>query len=348
MKKYFNSSGLANKFLYLLMLLAFLSQKSFAQQATVSIPVGIGAPCDQNSSKTYDSLKYFNFNGNINELSTRSICDPILSIVAPWPGFSSILASITFNPHDQYLYFTQIAKVGAVYNSYTYRWLPTICPGVAVPVYQTFNNQFVAGVEFDAATGLAYQINFTGAAAPYSMELQQVNFATGVTGASIPINFGGRFIHRQSGDVVMTPGGQLLAIFDNKYFTVNWKDYGINPLVATYIDTMNFGAGRNLVGLSYSAGKLIGSITGGCPTFYRQIDILTGAQFPITYNAPLANNGTKIFNSNDMTNLPSGIGAAKNLVSVTENPVGSKTYDVFYDIKIKNYGNRKRTFSTFG
>ena len=87
MKKYFNSSGLANKFLYLLMLLAFLSQKSFAQQATVSIPVGIGAPCDQNSSKTYDSLKYFNFNGNINELSTRSICDPILSIVAPGPAF---------------------------------------------------------------------------------------------------------------------------------------------------------------------------------------------------------------------------------------------------------------------
>ncbi len=337
MKKYFNSSGIISKYFYLLLLLAFFSYESFAQPATVSIPVGIGAPCDMNSSRSWDSLKYFNFNGNINELSTRSICDPILSIVAPWPGFSSILASITFNPNDQYLYFTQIARVAGIYNSYTYRWLPTVCPGTAVPVYQTFNNQFVAGVEFDAATGLAYQINFTGAAAPYSMELQQVNFATGVTGASIPIDFGGRFIHRQSGDVVMTPGGQLLAIFDNKYFTVNWRDYGVNPLVATFIDTLNFG-GRNLVGLSYSAGKLIGSITGGCPTYYRQIDILTGAQSAINYNAPAAYNGNKIFNSNDMTNLPSGIGAAKNLVSVTENPVGSGTYDVFYDIKIKNYG----------
>lgn len=340
MKKYFITNCLKSKIGFLLILFAFFAQESFAQPATVSIPVGIGAPCDRNSNKAWDSLKYFNFNGNINELSTRSICDPILSTLAPWPGFSSIFASITFNPYDQYLYFTQIAKVSGKWNSYTYRWSPLVCPdSVAnVPVYQTFLNQFVAGVEFDAATGLAYQINFTGAAAPYSMELQQVNFATGTLGASIPIDFGGRFIHQQSGDVVMTPGGQMLAIFDNKYFTVNWKDYGINPLVATYIDTLNFGGSRRLVGLSYSAGKLIGSITGSCPTYYRQIDILTGAQSPISYNAPAANNGNKIFNSNDMTNLPSGIGAAKNLVSVTENPVGSKIYDVFYDIKIKNYG----------
>ena len=338
MKKYFNSSGLKSKFIYLLFLLAFFASKTYAQQATVSIPVGIGAPCDQNSSKTYDSLKFFNFNGNINELSTRSICDPILSTVAPWPGFSSILASITFNPHDQFLYFTQIARVSGIYNSYTYRWSPTSCPGVAVPVYQTFLNQFVAGVEFDAATGLGYQINFTGAAAPFSMELQQVDFASGTLGASLPVDFGGRFIHKQNGDVVMTPGGQLLAIFDNKYFTINWKDYGVNPLVATYIDTMKFGAGVDLVGLSYSAGKLIAALNGSCPNNYKQIDILTGAQFPVTYNAPAAYNGSKAFKSNDMTNLPSGIGAAKNLVSVTENPVGSKTYDVFYDIKIKNYG----------
>ncbi len=341
MKNFYNTGSLRIKFLYLILALTFLSYESKAQKATVSIPVGIGLPCNANpTNRVMDSLKYFNFNGDINELSTRSICKPILNETSPKPGFSSNFASITFNPHDGYLYFTQIKPVSGAYNSYTYRWLPTSCPNTApaVDVYQTFVNQFVAGVEFDAATGLGYQINFTGAAAPFSMELQQVNFATGVLGASIPINFGGRYIYQQNGDVVMTPGGQLLAIFDNKYFTVNWKDYGTAPLVATFIDTLNFGSGVALVGLSYSSGKLIAAVNGSCPNNYKQIDILTGAQSPISYNAPALYNGSAAYKSTDMTNLPSGIGAAKNLVSVTENPVGSKIYDVYYDIKIKNYG----------
>ncbi len=681
----------------LLAILAFFiccNNNAFAQ-ATVSVPVGIGKPCG--GSATNDSLKYFNYNSTTNTLTHRSNCKPNLAS----PFFSSSLATITFNPFDGYLYFSQIKLNTGVYSTYTFRWLPTICPAAplpALPVYQTFTNQFVAGVEFDPATGLGYQINFvdstgyppinadastsvgqytsganvngfpamayydyaggtlnlkyvratdvnginwgtpitidatgnvgqyvsmaivngnpaisyydatntdlkyvrasdvngaawgapvvveasagivgqftslavvngnpaisyydatnldvryvratnstgttwgapvsflnvnsvgqytalsvvngnpaisyydatngdldylrssdangvawpaativeatgnvgqytsmsvingnpaiafydvtngdlryirsadasgtswaaagilvagsgaalnvgqypslttisgnpaisyydvtnldlryirssdingttwgagsiaeaTGSVGQYSsliiangypaicyfdlsnkwakyvraddaqgniwyrntgisnMELQSVNFATGILGPSVPINFGPRYIYKQNGDVVMTPGGQMLAAFDNKYFTLNWKDYGSAiPLVATYIDTLKFGVNNNLVGLSYSGGKLVGSIqstpAGTC--FYKQIDILTGAQTAITYSI-----GGTLFGSADMTNIPSGIGAAKKLVSAVENPVGSKIYDVVYEIFIKNYG----------
>ena len=666
------------------LLVLLLTNISFAQPATVSIPVGIGRPCG--ASATNDSVKYFNYNSLTNTLTHRSNCKPMLAL----PGFSTSLSSITFNPFDGFLYFSQIRLVAGVYNTYTFRWLPTVCPNlVALPVYRTFNNQFVAGVEFDPATGLAYQINFvdTSGTAPvpiastgntgqytsgaivnglpaatfydvtnqdlmyvraldvkglqwdvpvvvsaagnvgqftslkivngnpaityydvtngdlkyvratnvngtawgtpvtvdatgnvgqytsleiingnpavsyydvtnldlkyvlaadvngaawsapiildatgsvgehaslkvvsgnpavayydatgldlkyiratnisgstwgsplvvdptgnsgqfssleivngfpsiayqdvtnqdlkyiratnangtawaaavtpfatgntgaftslkvingnpaiayfdasnqdmkyirsvdnngavwgaqttpeaaanvgqfgslivvdgnpsifyydisaqdakfirsknvngsswyfnstvFNMELQEVNFLTGVLGPLKPVNFGNRYIYRQSGDVVMTPGGQMLAIFNNKYFTVNWRDYASAlPLVATYIDTINLAA-NNLIGLSYSGGKLVGSSrnTSGGNCIYNEIDILTGAVSPIT------NAAATVFSSADMTNIPSGVGAAKRLVSATENPAGSKTYDIVYEVIIKNYG----------
>ena len=667
--------------------LAITFTKASAQKATVAIPVGIGNPCNSSAS---DSVKYFDYNSTLNILTHRSRCKPILAA----PGFSDNLATVTFNPYDGQLYFTQIALVSGIYNSYTYRWLPTGCPGPAnLPVYKTFLNQFVAGVEFDPATGLGYQINFvdttgyppinpdatgnvgqftsgavvngvpaiayydvtnldlkyvrsndasgqawgtpvtissagdvgqhisliivngnpaisyydvtngdlkyvrstdvngtawgapvtveaannigqftslkiingnpaisyydvtngdlryvraadangtawgvpvaiatannigqytslavvngnpaisyydvtnadlvyvrssdangtawaapvavettntvgqftslvvvngnpaisyyqgsnqdlkyvratdvngaawgagvivaaagnsgqytsmaivngnpgiayydgtgldvkfiraadvngttwgaaftgeaTGSVGQYSsliiangdpaicyydfsnldvkyvraydingtiwfknvgifkMELQQVDFSTGSVGISKPLDFGPRYIYKQNGDVVMTPGGQMLAAFDNKYFTVNWKNYNLGlPLVATYIDTLVFPAGSNLVGLAYSDGKLVGSIRSStaCNSTYKEFDILTGAQSAITYNAgPVAS----IFTSADMTDITSGIGAAKKLISATENPVGSKTYDIVYEVVIKNYG----------
>ena len=667
-----------------LLLVLLQANVCFAQPATVSIPVGIGRPCG--GSAATDSVKYFNYNSITNTLTHRSNCKPMLA----FPGFSTSLSSITFNPFDGFLYFSQIRLVGGVYNTYTFRWLPTVCPNlVALPIYRTFNNQFVAGVEFDPATGLAYQINFidTSGTAPvpiattantgqytsgavvngfpaasfydvsnqdlmyvraldikglewdvpvivsgagnvgqftslkivngnpaityydvtngdlkyvratnvngtawgtpvtldatgnvgqypsleiingnpavayydvtnldlkyvlaadvngaawsapiildatgsvgehaslkvvsgnpavayydatgfdlkfiratnisgstwglplivdptgnsgqfssleivngfpaisyqdvtnqdlkyiratnangtawaaavtpfatnntgsytslkvingnpaiayydgsnqdmkyirsvdnngavwgaqttpeaaanvgqfgsllvvdgnpsifyydlsaqdakfirsknvngsswyfnstvYNMELQEVNFLTGVLGPLKPVNFGSRYIYRQSGDVVMTPGGQMLAIFNNKYFTVNWRDYASAlPLVATYIDTINLAA-NNLIGLSYSGGKLVGSSrnTAGGNCIYNEIDILTGAVSPIT------NAAATVFSSADMTNIPSGVGAAKKLVSAVENPVGSQTYDIVYEVIIQNYG----------
>jgi hypothetical protein len=171
----------------------------------------------------------------------------------------------------------------------------------------------------------------------YKMELQQINFATGMLGISRPINFGPRYIYLPEGDMVMTPSGQLLAAFNNKYFTINWKDYATaNPIVATFIDTLKFGVDNSLVGLAYSDGKLVGAIqnkTTVCLSSYKEIDILTGAQSNITYSA-----GAPIFPSADMTNITSGIGMSKKLVSATENPVGSGTYDIVYELLIQNYG----------
>lgn len=165
----------------------------------------------------------------------------------------------------------------------------------------------------------------------YDMELQQVDFSTNTLGPSRKINFGSRYIYRQSGDVVMTPGRQMLAAFDNKYFTINWQDYPTaTPLVATYIDTLALGTGNNLVGLAYASGKLVGSVrsTTMCNSFHREIEILTGALSPVTT--------TDNFTSADMTNIPTGVGAAKRLVSTSL--VSPGTYDVVYELIIRNYG----------
>ena len=165
----------------------------------------------------------------------------------------------------------------------------------------------------------------------YDMELQQVDFVTNTLGLSRKINFGSRYIYRQSGDVVMTPGRQMLAAFDNKYFTINWQDYAsATPLVATFIDTLKLGAGNNLVGLAYASGKLVGSVwaSSACNSFHREIEILTGALSPIT--------ATDNFTSADMTNIPTGVGAAKRLVSLTL--VSPGTYDIVYEVILKNFG----------
>ncbi len=165
----------------------------------------------------------------------------------------------------------------------------------------------------------------------YDMELQQVDFVTNTLGLSRPINFGTRYIYRQSGDVVMTPGRQMLAAFDNKYFTINWQDYAsASPIVATFIDTLALGTGNNLVGLAYASGKLVGSVrsTTVCNSFHREIDILTGALSPITAGDN--------FTSADMTNIPTGVGAAKRLVSSTL--VSPGTYDIVYEVVLKNFG----------
>lgn len=305
---------------------------AFAQPATMTIPVGVGRNCG--GSAITDSVKYFNYNANTNVLSHRSNCKPSLSP----QSFAAGSAAISFNPYDGFLYYTRIVNMGGgIYNSYVWKWLPTTCPSgpPALDTVKMFPNKFVAGAEFDPATGLAYQINLVGpSGGPYDMEMQQVNYSTGVLGTSVPINFGGRKIYRGAGDVVLTPAGQFLGIFDNKYFAVNWQNYGIGPLTATFIDSLTFGANNYMVGLSFSGGKLVGSIrnsSSATPCSYNEIDILTGGQSPITQTSGA-------FSSYDMTNIGTGIGAAKELVSAVENPAGSGTYDIQYDIILQNYG----------
>jgi hypothetical protein len=170
----------------------------------------------------------------------------------------------------------------------------------------------------------------------YNMHLQRINFVTGLIEQSKKINYGGRNIYRQSGDLVLTPDGKYLGIFDNKYFSINWRDYNSGALVATHIDTIVLPPTTpqsSVSGLAYSDGKLVASVT--TPTRltnnYREVDIITGAMSPITYNA-----GTVLFTSADMTNIPTGVGAAKKLTSATL--VSPGTYDLVYDIVVRNYG----------
>ena len=173
----------------------------------------------------------------------------------------------------------------------------------------------------------------------YNMQLQQVDFTTGTLGVSKPIDFQGHYIYAQNGDVVTTPNGQFLGVWDNKYFTLNWKDYSTaNPLVATYIDTLAVGTGNNLVGLAYSDGRLVAAISpSSCATNqYNYIDILTGAMSPVNYGI-----GGTVFASKDMTNITSGIGVAKKLLSYTF--VSSGTYDLVYEVKIQNFGTTSIT-----
>src|SRR6218665_254754 len=117
---------------------------AYAQPATITIPVGIGSPCTSTGTSR-DSLKYYNYNDITNILSHRWNCKPNLNLT-----FTDNLATIQFNQYDGYLYYGEIAASGTQYTTYIYRWLPTVCPnGATLNPYQTFTNQFVAGMEFD-------------------------------------------------------------------------------------------------------------------------------------------------------------------------------------------------------
>ncbi len=321
---FWKRSILLRTFVFALSIL--ILQNTALSQATVSNPIGIGRNCNGSGS---DSVKTWSYNGTTNTLQHTNRCRPTLAS----PGFSAGLSSVTYNPGDGYLYYIRIRLVSGVYNSYVYRWNPATCPGGTVPVFRTFNNQFIAGVEFDP-NGVGYQINLTGTSAPYGVELQQVDLGAGTTGPSIPVNLpSGINIWQQNGDIMMTPSGQFLFVFNNKYFTVNYQDYNVNPLNATYIDSLELGPNNNLVGLAYADGELIASVrstpSGTC--FYRQINILNGDTSNVT-------NGAGTHSAYDLTNVTSGIGVSKQLVSAV--PTGTPgQYDLSYDIRVQNMGD---------
>src|SRR5690606_31485175 len=104
-----------------------------------------------------------------------------------------------------------------------------------------------------------------------------------------------------------------------------------NPLHATLISKLT---GEVIIGLSYSDGKLVASdyytSSGKYRSRYYEIGIIDGVKTSIT-TAPC-------YFSTDMTDINTAIGVAKNLVSAT--PTGTPgTYDLCYDITVRNYGN---------
>jgi Secretion system C-terminal sorting domain len=304
--------------------------------ATRSVVVGIGR---SNCSSGTSGVQNFTYTGlgGLNLLSQiGAMCQPNLAS----PFFTNSRAVVDYNPKDQNLYYFRRFQVAAgppaVFDTYVYRWSPTVCPGAGpgLVAIDTFFNEYLT-VAFDAA-GNGWMIKF-GATIPYSLTMRKVDFTTGTVGLPENITLpAGVNLYTSNGDYLITPGGNLFFAYDNKLLTVNYKDYGISPLNATYIDTISLPVpGQNLVGLAYADGDFVGSFiktSGGTVCGYSEVDILTGDLTGIIRPAG------ETFTSFDNTSIISGVGVAKKLVSVT--PTGTAgRYTVAYDVFVKNYGN---------
>ncbi len=289
------------------------AQPTASNPATASFPIAVGRPCGGNTSTW--STHVFQYNGLTTTLSDFEDCKPTLG----GPGFSIYGAGISFNPADHKLYYYRYTGG----NTYVWRWTPgSGCPP-ATAVYQQYNNTAILGFAF-APDGLCYQLIFTGSG-PYGLALRTVDFVTGTFGPqkniALPV---GVSITQQSGDMTLTPDGKMLMIWDKQYLTVNYEDYATaTPLNATLITILT---GNQIVGMNFAEGKLTAADDNNK---YWDINILTGAKTAITQSP--------CYQSNDLTEIISGIGVAKKLSSAT--PTGTAgTYNLSYDITVKNTG----------
>ena len=242
MKTYFYTLRRLSFHILLLVLTSCFAYVSVNAQATYSVPVAIGKICS--GSNTFADFTYNGTTKTLTQLPPLA-CTPTLGA----PGFSISNSGVAFNPKDTNLYYTRYTGG----NTYVWRWKPgSSCPP-STALLTTYPGIAILGLVFDP-NGVGYQLIFTGSS-PYGLSLQKVDFTTGTLGPAIAISLPGTMpITSQNGDLIITPQGQMLIIFDNKFFTVNYQDYGVLPLQATYINPI---AGNFIVGLSYAEGKLL-------------------------------------------------------------------------------------------
>jgi hypothetical protein len=317
---------------YLLLagLLVFFDVQS-QNPATRSIVVGIGRTgCNTGNNR----LTHFEFNEPQNRLNKfTSDCDPKLSgpgfNTTNNPAFSIYGALVDYNPKDNMIYYFR--WVGT--STMVWRWPVGTCPTGGLAPIRTFTNANLTAA-FDSE-GYAWMVNMiqTGTnPVRHNLTLQRIDFTTGVVGAAVPVTLpAGVNIYQKNGDFTITPGGQFYFAFDNKLMTMNYTDYGSLPINATYIDTIPLpSSSQHLIGLAYAGGQFIASFVKSSACVHSRINMLTGDRFNITSNS--------FFSSYDNTSVTSGIGSAKQLVSLT--PTGTAgEYDVVYDLHVKNYGN---------
>jgi uncharacterized repeat protein (TIGR01451 family) len=334
----------------LILFAAVLGSAALAQPATYSVPFSIGRN-NCGASGGADSVYFFNYAAtNLSNNTNPRGCRPVLRTnYAPLNGYAATArpftifnSSVSFNPRDRNMYYVWTDyNIPAPYKSYIWRWDPTTCPtaGPGLDTIRTFNFD-IGGITFDG-DGYAWQVEFSGSA-PYRAFLRRLDFVGGAIGGAdtldlIPgaMGIGDTLYNVGSGDITLTPGGQMYFVFDNKLYTPDFGSYG-NPtrrIKCTYIDTVRRPAGAtSLVGLSFADGDLIASYSPGC--IYRRINPVTGDTSALTYTY-----GTgRGIRSTDMSQINSGVGAAKRLVSLT--PTGTAgQYDVVYDVLVRNYGN---------
>jgi Secretion system C-terminal sorting domain/Ig-like domain CHU_C associated len=333
------------KILCLLLILMCLQQFANAQ-ATKSYPFAVGRTgCGSGTSQ----IHFYNYNSTTNVIQNASgglvnPCVPQLRLGLPINGtqrFTSSLASVSFNPKDKKIYYFY-TNLTAPVKTYAWSWPVGTCPGTAANKLDTIRSfaADILGVAFDN-NGNGYLLEFTTVpvAGLYKAMLRSINFTTGVMGAADTLNLtgGAKIYATGSGDVAITPSGQMFFVVNNKLFTPNYSAYtGTgSSITCTYIDTVK--TTNNFVGLTYAEGKTLAAYSGGTCVF-EEIDPLTAVNSAVTKN----NVPTNVYSTSDFATIVSGIGAAKSLVSVT--PTGTALqYDVVYDIVVKNYGNMNLT-----
>jgi hypothetical protein len=329
-----------------------------AQTATKSYPFAIGTTSSCGGST--GEVHFYDYNGTTNTLTgitSNVVTNPVARYTPQLrigtsgtsaQRFTHIYASISFNPKDHNIYYmwttlSTFSGSGTVPRTYIWRW-PVGTKPTSLPRLDTLCSvrADLLGVVFDN-NGNSYVIEFSGEpdGVAHTAYLRSIDFTTRTMGAADNLSLtGGAVIYKSgSGDVAMSPSGQMFFVVDNKLFTPNYTSYtgtGSN-ITCTYIDTVkisNVAPSYNFVGLTYAEGETIAAFSGSqsgypsCPFF--EINPLTAASSDI-------NKGTSS-SAWDMASVISGIGAAKRLVSAT--PTGtSNEYDVVYDVYVQNYGN---------
>ena len=318
-----------------------------AQNATKALPVSIGR---NNCGSGTDSVYFFDYvSPNMTRAVYPNAYRPRLKIgpASTTDKFTISLSSISFNPKDQKLYYLWTTyPTSSTAITYVWRWKPDTTFSVAgSPPTAAFLDTLrsfpydMAGVAFDN-TGLGWAIEFPPAPCTRAF-MRPIDFAAGIYNSADTLDFttgpggiGATLWSVGSGDITMMPGGQLYYNYDNKLYTPDYSSWGgsTHHIKSTYIDTTRLPAGAtSLVGLAYANGDLISAYNGACT--YRRLNPVTGDTNFVSYSYA----ASKGVYSVDMTQINSGIGAAKKLVSIT--PTGTPNqYDVVYDVFVKNYG----------
>jgi hypothetical protein len=325
---------LQSKLTVLLLLLCFTTNL-LSQTATVSVPFAVGrTSC---GSGTHE-IHYYNYNQVTNALSAAAAptaCRPLLRTGFTNFTFTSDLASVSYNPADTNLYYLWTRLTPPI-KTFAWKWPVGTCPtnaGARLDTIRSFNAD-ILGVAFDA-NGNGYLLEFGAAGPPYRMFLRSINFSTGAIGQMDTLDFtnGKKIYQSGSGDVAISPNGQMYFVVDNKLFTPNYTAYGGagKKITCTYIDTVRApGIGYDLNGLTYAQGELISSYSFGANCRYREIDPLSG-------DTVIINPGAMTLSAPDLASIISGIGVAKSISSISA--AGGGSYNVSYDIVVKNVGN---------
>ncbi|HQY11589.1 MAG TPA: T9SS type A sorting domain-containing protein [Ferruginibacter sp.] len=323
------------------------AQIALAQPATFGLPISIGRNNCGLSGGT-DSVYFFNYvSPNLSRASFPNGYRPRLKIgpTSTTNRFTINVSSVAYNPKDQKLYYLWTNYSLSPVRTYVWRWRPDTTFATGTPpttAYLDTLHSFpydIGGVAFDN-NGIGWTLEFP--AAPCSRAfLRPIDFAAGIYNAADTLDFttgpggiGDTLWNPGNGDITMMPSGQLYYNFDNKLYTPDYGSYGgpTRHIKSTYIDSTKLPTGAPaLVGLAFSDGDIISSYTGGC--IYRRLNPVTGDTNNVSYTYT-AGKGVR---SVDMTQLVSGVGASKKLVSIT--PTGTPgQYDVVYDVYVKNYG----------